>query len=1088
MSETEMQGISFKVLSTGTKKTAEDLSKLASALASIKGALAKLDSKTISKISQLSTSVQNLNGVRISSTIAKQITAINTAISGVSDANITKLQSLTEALSGLNTRSGSGLSATVSAVKDAAKLAVETSSPMDSAQGHLESAYFDADAPDQNALSKADLSGIASKAVTALKILNPVLQVTRGILIKVGSAARNVARDIGSRLVDRLTAGMKAWDRFVASIGRIALYRLIRSALKNVSEALNEGIGNLYQWSLLADGTFAASMDRIATSALYLKNSFGAMVSPLLNALAPAIDFVIDKLVSLINVINQVFALLTGAGTWNKAIKYQTQYAAAADGAGSAAEEFKRQLMGFDEINRLNDQNSGGSGGANALDYSQMFTKEPLSQKIKDALASDNWTSIGQMIAQKANGVVRQIDNWFTGTMEPFLNSWALKIGTLINGFVTDFKWDNLGKMVADGINGVIRPFNTFLTTVNWTAIGNSLASSVHGLFENIDWPSIGEFIANKLNVIVDKFYGFVENFKNYAYMYGTDIGTAINSMFANIRWDHITTDLTDGIKSVTDLIRGINDKIDWNAIKVDISTSLNNAIRNLDLAGLASACSDLAVNIIDVLGTLDWFSLGEQVGHFIANIDWSTISSKVLKIVGKFFAGAIKGLFSSGDGVLFAAIKWGIPLLGSAVSGGISLLKPVINQAIMGAASEGGATAVAGIAAESLPILGQVGLIAAGIVGIVVGINKDIKTYHKTKKAMEERSEAETREWAAAEQLQAALAAKGFEVSTGDIVSYLNGMNPSFQETIDAAMHMSNSVSDSMSDMAVDSNTALTMIKNNAHERMTSMQTDVTASADTMKTHVSQSFDSMNGNTTRAMGLMQSTMRGSTQSILNDTTKKAADTGSGYASGISNSLGQLQSATNSLASRGFNALKSIANSAWNWGADVINNMVSGINSMAYKIRNAVSGVARTVSSYIHFSEPDIGPLSDFHKWMPDMMGQMAEGIHSNEYKVKDAVSDLSEMMASTLSPNVTVGAYTPGTLDTSAGNASRYKSNNADLLAGISSGIASAIGSSGNDENTVINVNVDGDNLFRIMVRKNNQEVARTGNSPLIV
>ena len=86
------------------------------------------------------------------------------------------------------------------------------------------------------------------------------------------------------------------------------MYRLIRFMFSQLTKAIKDGINNLYQYSLLMDGTFSKSMDRCATSFLYLKNSMGAMIGPLINSIAPALDFIIDKVVNLFNMVNQLFA------------------------------------------------------------------------------------------------------------------------------------------------------------------------------------------------------------------------------------------------------------------------------------------------------------------------------------------------------------------------------------------------------------------------------------------------------------------------------------------------------------------------------------------------------------------------------------------------------------------------------------------------------------------------------------------------------------------------------------------------------------------------------------------------------------
>ena len=131
--------------------------------------------------------------------------------------------------------------------------------------------------------------------------------------------------------------------QFFNSIKRIAMYRLIRFALSELTKAMREGINNLYQYSNLMGGIFAQSMDTLATSASYLKNSLGAMAAPIINALAPAIDFVIDKIVTLLNYINMLFARLSGATTFTAAKKNPTANPFS-ESAGSSASKAAKEI------------------------------------------------------------------------------------------------------------------------------------------------------------------------------------------------------------------------------------------------------------------------------------------------------------------------------------------------------------------------------------------------------------------------------------------------------------------------------------------------------------------------------------------------------------------------------------------------------------------------------------------------------------------------------------------------------------------------------------------------------------------------
>ena len=89
-----------------------------------------------------------------------------------------------------------------------------------------------------------------------------------------------------------------------------------------------------------------------------------------------------------------------------------------------------------------------------------------------------------------------------------------------------------------------------------------------------------------------------------------------------------------------------------------------------------------------------------------------------------------------------------------------------------------------------------------------------------------------------------------------------------------------------------------------------------------------------------------------------------------------------------------------IIRAAKQWGKDIIGNLIDGINKKISDLKEAASGAAGAIKDFLHFSEPDVGPLSDFHTYMPDMMELMAKGIKSNSYMVLNTISDLTNSMS----------------------------------------------------------------------------------------
>lgn len=89
---------------------------------------------------------------------------------------------------------------------------------------------------------------------------------------------------------------------------------------------------------------------------------------------------------------------------------------------------------------------------------------------------------------------------------------------------------------------------------------------------------------------------------------------------------------------------------------------------------------------------------------------------------------------------------------------------------------------------------------------------------------------------------------------------------------------------------------------------------------------------------------------------------------------------------------------------AWEWGADLVDNFVDGIVSHWKTGIEEIKDIAGDIADYLGFSEPEKGPLSDFHTFAPDMMDLFISGIENNEDALRrqiastfDIESDIKE-------------------------------------------------------------------------------------------
>ena len=98
------------------------------------------------------------------------------------------------------------------------------------------------------------------------------------------------------------------------------------------------------------------------------------------------------------------------------------------------------------------------------------------------------------------------------------------------------------------------------------------------------------------------------------------------------------------------------------------------------------------------------------------------------------------------------------------------------------------------------------------------------------------------------------------------------------------------------------------------------------------------------------------------------------------------------------------NKIKELPRMALQWGKDLIDNFVQGIKSKISAVTSAVSGIASTVKNFLGFSEPEEGPLSNFHTYAPDMMKLFAQGIKDNEKVVTDQIAKSFNFETATVS------------------------------------------------------------------------------------
>lgn len=463
-------------------------------------------------------------------------------------------------------------------------------------------------------------SGAASVAKGALGAVASGAKKLGSALLDLGkkgvSAALSGLKKLGGYIGSRFTApfknAVKAVTTWKNALGRIAFYRIVRGAIKAITDSFKEGVDNLYQYSLIVGTKFAPAMDSLATSALYVKNSLGAMTAPIIQQLAPAVDYLADRFVGLTNAIGKAFAALTGQSVFSQAKKYATQYAEA---AGDAAKATKSFTIGLDELNII--EESVGRGGKDNLDYSSMFEEVEIpsatinwAEEIRMAIEDGNWYEAGRVLAKKLNEL---LGNW-----DP--KKWGRSLGEKIN----------LGLQATYG----------FMQKFNFVGLGGRIADSLNGLFDSVDFDLLGRTLGKKLDSLVDVVYGFVRKFNWQGF--GENIAAAINGWFDVIDFGKAGETLSNAINGIATTARSLLNKTNWEMIGGKIAEFINgiNWVETLSNLGgfIADGLNAAVKTVIGLTGTLDFKGIADGIAagikKFINGIEWSDIGTAINNIL----------------------------------------------------------------------------------------------------------------------------------------------------------------------------------------------------------------------------------------------------------------------------------------------------------------------------------------------------------------------------------------------------------------------------------------------------------------------
>lgn len=480
-------------------------------------------------------------------------------------------------------------------------------------------------------------------------------------------------------------------------------------------------------------------------------------------------------------------------------------------------------------------------------------------------------------------------------------------------------------------------------------------------VIKNGNWNEIGAMIGEKLNNALAKIPW--DKIQSTAKNIASGIAQTLNGFIAVTDWKKVGDTVAQGLNTAIYFAYNFVTTFDWKQFGIAIGDAINGFFHNIDWSVAAKTLSDGIKGIFDTISstleTIDWQQMARDIEEYVQNIDWSGIVSAIFRGIGTALGGL--SLF-----------------LGTLISDALSGIGQYFDAKI----EECGGNIVAGI--------------FKGIVDAFVGIGqwindnifkpfidgfKNVFGIYSPSTVMAE---------------MGGFLIEGLKQGLLGIWEAVAGIFIGFAENVkNKFIEIKNGVSEWAGN-----------VKSKVKECWDNVSSKVKEKVDNVKSSISTGFNNAR-NTISNWG-------NNVKSKISECWSNASNTVRDKVNTLKNNISTgLNNAKTVISGWGDNIKTTFTNlgrNATTWGKDLTENMASGIRNTAHKVGSAVQSVASKIKGFLGFSEPEEGPLSNFHTYMPDMIDLMVKGIKDNVGKVKNEIENLAGTMSYTINTEAVTG------------------------------------------------------------------------------
>ena len=418
--------------------------------------------------------------------------------------------------------------------------------------------------------------------------------------------------------------------------------------------------------SKVAFGDMANTMNSPSNQLRMLQQNFANLARTIGNLFLPIVEKVLPYINGLVMALQRLFAWIGSllgiefksinssmGGADNGMENFVSDTEDAGDAlkeADKAAKKLKNTVLGFDELNQLNDNSDpssskdddgkSGTGGSPILDeaiakaleeyqkawdeaFARMDNKaQEVADRICDAFKKGDYKGIGTYIS---NGITNALESIQWDKVYKVASNFGTGLAEFLNGLITPELFSALGGTIAGSLNTAVYAALSFGETFDWTNLGESIAAGINRFFKDFDFKALAETLNVWAKGIIDALTTALR--KTDWKKVGQSIGTFISEIdFLSIRWK------LD--KLVLSLISAIGDAIVGFVETAPLESAIVALVAGLEFSGVFSKLDEVIEEALKARGIkLKKVAIGLSLG--LATFKLADSNNKISNLIG---------------------------------------------------------------------------------------------------------------------------------------------------------------------------------------------------------------------------------------------------------------------------------------------------------------------------------------------------------------------------------------------------------------------------------------------------------------------